>query len=124
MAKAVADRVLDAAWTDVATGNQMIVTSGQPTDRANALALALASVAMTPGLGSGDYTAANGDVSGRKVTMTAKPNVPITASGTADHVCIINSTDLLYVTTATAQALTNGGTVSIPAWKAEIADPT
>ena len=124
MAKTVADAVLDAAHAEQALGNQQIVCAGEPSDRADALVRALAAVAMTPGLGNGDYTVANGDVSGRKVVHTAKSGVSITADGTADHVAIIDATRLLRVTTATPQALTSGGTVSIPAWDAEIEDPT
>jgi hypothetical protein len=71
-----------------------------------------------------DYTVANGDTSGRKITTAAKSGVSVTASGTATHVSLDDGTTLLYVTTCTSQSLTSGNTVNIPAWKVEIADPT
>lgn len=125
MAKSVADRVLDAAWADLATGNLITVCSAEPTTRTEAVTtFALADDPLTTGLGSGDFTAANGDTSGRKCTISAQNNIPIDTTGTATHVAIVNATDLLYVTTCTSQALTSGGTVTIPAWDAEILDPT
>ena len=78
---------------------------------------------MTPDT---DFTKANGDTSGRKVTMAAKSAVSVASSGTATHVVLARTTDstLRYVTTCTSQALVSGNTVDIPAWKIEVADPT
>jgi hypothetical protein len=79
---------------------------------------------MTAGAGNGDYTIADGDTNGRKLTVLQQTAMSITASGTANHIVLDDGTTLLYVTTATAQALTSGGTVTVPAWDIEIADPT
>jgi len=101
----------------------MIACSAQPTSRTEAVTTyALADVAMTVNT---DYTKANGDVSGRKVTVAAKSTVLIDVSGTATHVALVDGTRLLYVTTCTTQALTANGTntVNFPAWDIEIADP-
>jgi hypothetical protein len=70
-----------------------------------------------------DFTLADGDTSGRKMTVAAKNGVPIDANGTGSHVALVDATRLLFVTTCTAQVLTAGGTVDVPAWKEEIADP-
>jgi len=123
MAKFANTLVMDAALAKVATGVSQLVCTSQPTDRATALAAALATASMTVGLGSGDYTAAAGTINGRKVTMTAKTAVSVTTSGTATHVAIIDGSILLYVTTCTSQVLTAGNTVTIPTWKIEISDP-
>jgi hypothetical protein len=125
MAKAANDAVMDAALDVVATATVMVACSAQPTTYAEAVTTyALADVVMA----GGDYTKANGDASGRKVTMGAKSGVLIDVSGTATHVALarVADTTLVYVTTCTAQALTANGsnTVSFPAWKIEIADPT
>jgi hypothetical protein len=122
MAKIVHDDVLDGATSVIKTNaNLMIVCSAQPTTRAEAVTTyALADVAMA----SGDYTQANGDTNGRKVTVAAKTAVTIDTGGTATHVALVDGTRLLYVTTCTSQALTGGGTVDFPAWDIEIADPT
>jgi len=123
MAKWANDSVMDAALAVPATGNTLLVTSSQPADRTAALAAALADVTMTTGAGNGDYTLANGDTSGRKLTVEQQTNIPVDTTGTATHVCIIDGTNLLYVTTCTSQVLTAGNTVTVPAWDIEIADP-
>lgn len=122
MAKIVHDDVLDGAWDVLDQADIQTVCAGQPTTRTEAITtFKLADVAMTPNT---DYTKANGDTSGRKVTIAAKSAVPVDTSGTADHVALCDGTRLLYVTTCTSQVLTSGNTVNIPAWRAEIADPT
>lgn len=110
--------MMDAALDYVAGATTMLVTTSQPADRTAALAAALASVSMA----GGDYTKAD-DTSGRKVTMAQKTGVPVTVTGTATHVCLIDGTTLRYVTTCTSQVLTSGNTVTIPAWKVGVADP-
>ena len=125
MAKWANDNMMDAGLDYVrANCNTMIVCSAQPTTYAEATSTyALADVAMT--INTGDYTLANGDTNGRKITVAAKTGVTIDTSGTATHVALVKSGDstLRYVTTCTSQALTAGGTVDFPAWDIEIADP-
>jgi hypothetical protein len=122
LAKSVHDDVLDGAWDVLDQADIMTVCAGQPTTRTEAITTnKLADVAMTPNT---DYTKANGDTSGRKVTVAAKSAVPVDTSGTADHIALCDGTRLLYVTQCTSQVLTSGNTTNIPAWKAEIADPT
>jgi hypothetical protein len=123
MAKAAPDSTLDALLAEIATATRLVVCSGQPANFAGIAAVALADVTMTAGLGNGDYTAANGDTNGRKVTVAQQSAVPIDASGTANHISLDDGTDLIYVTTCTSQALTSGGTVTVPAWDIEVADP-
>jgi hypothetical protein len=124
MAKFTADAVLDAALAKVATSTRLVVTSAQPANFAGIAAVALADVVMTAGAGNGDYTLADGDVSGRKLTVVAQSGVNVDASGTATHVCLDDGTTLLQVTTCTSQALTSGNTVNIPAYDVEFADVT
>ena len=124
MAKAAPDAMIDASLDYVATATRMIACSAQPTTFTEANAtFALAYVTMA----GGDFTKANGDTSGRKVTMAAKTGVLIDTSGTANHVALVRVADstLIYVTTCTSQALTANGsnTVNFPAWKIEVADP-
>ena len=122
MAKTVHNDVLDAALNIIKNNaTTQLVCSSEPTDRATALAAALATATMA----SGDFTVAD-DTSGRKVTSAVKSGVMIDVSGTANHIAYIDGTRLLYVTTCTSQVLTANGvnTVSLPAWKISIADPT
>jgi hypothetical protein len=123
MGKQAPDATIDAMFDYIDQCNVMHVCSAEPANYAGIAAVSLASVALTPDT---DFTKANGDTSGRKVTVAAKSGVSVTASGTATHIAIARSTDstLRYVTTCTSQALTSGNTVNIPAWKIEVADPT
>lgn len=122
MGKQVHNDVLDGMLNIIKNNaTSQLVCSSAPVDRAAALAAALATVVMT----GTDFTIAD-DTSGRKVTSLAKPGVMIDVSGTANHIAYIDGTRLLYVTTCTSQVLTANGvnTVSLPAWKISIADPT
>lgn len=124
MPKVAPDLVMDAALDYIAAATVMHVCStldATPT-YAEIVAASLANVAVS----GADFTKADGDVSGRKTTVSAKSNVDVTASGTANHVALVTSsgTTVRYVTTCTSQAVTNGNKVNIPAWDIEIADPT
>lgn len=124
MAKFAVDAVLDGSLDVVATATKLVVCSAQPTTYTEANSTyALADVVID----SGDFTKANGDTSGRKVTVGAQSSVLIDTSGTATHVALVitASSTLLYGTTCTSQALTANGsnTVNVPAFDIEIADP-
>lgn len=114
--------VLDAGLNGIAACNVQHFCSSQPATYAGIAAVSLGSVSMTPVT---DYTLANGDVSGRKVTVTAKSGVAVGTTGTATHLVLALTTDstLRLVTTCTSQAVTSGGTVDIPAWKYESQAP-
>ena len=121
MAKVIPDSRLDA-MLDVVEGTEVCVCSAEPTTYTEAhTTYMLAAVAID----SSDYTAANGDTSGRKNTLAAQTGVSITNSGDATHVAITTtgSSRLERVTTCTSQALTAAGTVDIGAHKIELGDP-
>ncbi len=121
MAKWSSDSVLDALLDKVATGTILTVCSAQPTSRSEAVTTyALADVSLS----SGDYTKADGDVSGRKVTIAQQDDIPVDNNGTATHVAVCDGSNLLYVTTCTSQVLTAGNTVTVPNWDIEVADPS
>ncbi len=122
MAKIVHDDFIDGALNILKNNaNLETVCSAQPTTRDEAITTyKLADVATAPG----DFTVANGDTNGRKVTVGAKSAVPIDTSGDATHIALVDATRLLMVTTCTTQTLTAGNTVNIPAFDDEIADPT
>jgi len=123
MAKAAPDATIDSMFDYIDQSTIMHVCSGEPANYAGIAAVSLADVAMTADT---DYTKANGDTNGRKVTVAAKNGVTVDNSGTATHVVLarVADTTLRYVTTCTSQALTAGNTVNIPAWDIEVADPT
>lgn len=74
----------------------------------------------------GDFVKANGDTSGRKVTVGQQADISVHTSGDATHVALVDdgSKLLLLVTTCTTQTLTAGNTVTVPAFDDEIADPS
>ena len=105
MAKWANDSMMDAALSYVDDATLLTVCSAQPTTYAEASATyKLADVVLTAGAGNGDFTLANGDSSGRKLTVAQQSNMDIDSSGTATHValCISGSSTLLYVTTCTS----------------------
>jgi hypothetical protein len=121
MAKSVHDDVLDGAFDVLDQANGQHACSAEPTTRTEAVTTyQLATATMTADT---DYTKANGDTSGRKVTVAAKSGVNVDSNGTATHVALTDATRLLFVTTCTSQGLTAGNTVNFPAWDDEIADP-
>lgn len=124
MAKSAPDIVMDGALDVIASATKQVACSAQPTTYTEANATyALADIVID----GTDFTKANGDTSGRKVTVAAQSGVLIDTSGTATHVALVRTADstLIYVTTCTSQALTANGanTVNFPAWDVEIADP-
>lgn len=121
MAKWSNDSVMDAALDKIATGVTITVTTQQPTTRAEAVTTYKLATRTVTGAA---YTKANGDISGRKVTIAQQENISVDTTGTATHIAISDATNLLYVTTCTSQLLTAGNTITIPAWKAEFADPS
>jgi hypothetical protein len=124
MAKFTHDNVLDAALDKVATATRMVITSAQPANFAGIAAVALADQTMTAGAGNGDYTKADGDTSGRKLTVLAQSGVTVDSSGTANHVCLDDGTTLLHVTTIAGQVVTAGNTINVAAYDVEFADVT
>lgn len=124
MGKSVHNDVLDAALDKIATSTRLVVCSDEPQNFAGIAAVALADVTLTAGDGNGDYTIADGDTSGRKVTIAEQADIEVDTSGTATHIALDDGSTLLYVTTCTSQALTAGNTVTVPAWKIEILDPS
>jgi hypothetical protein len=121
MGKWVSAAVLDGALTVVSGATRMLALAGQPASYAAALSGRLAEAVLAPG----DFSFTPGNVSGRKVDVAAKADVPVTASGTADHVALVDavSETLIYVTTCPAQALVSGGTVNFGPWSIEFGDP-
>lgn len=114
--------VLDAALDKVSTATELHIVSGTPATRATVLSSSLATVAVA----AGDFSKSAGVVDGRRVTVAAKSGVPVTASGTAAHYCLIDGTTLLARTEvdASSPALTQGSTTGIPAVSFEIGAPS
>ena len=125
MAKFTDDSVLDAALAEYATATRQTVTSAQPANFAGIAAVQLGAYTLTAGLGNGDFsTAADGDVSGRKTTVTAQTGNNASASGTGNHVNLDDATTLLGCTTCPNVSLNNGQPFDVAAYDIEFEDVT
>ena len=121
MAKLVDDTVLDGALNIIKNGaTRLIVASGTPTSYATAVANALA----THIIAAADMAVAN-DASGRKLTVAEQAGITIDVGGDPTHICLTDGASvLLYQTTCTGATLVVANTVTVPAWKINIPDPT
>ena len=118
MSKWLHDDVIDAALLEIAdNGDRMHVCTSQPATYAAAVAASLGYVAMTKGDGAGDYVVANGDASGRKLTV-ATQTAAITVQGTGNHIAIVDvtNTKLLAVDTLPDAAVNIGDALAIAAF--------
>lgn len=121
MAKAISDNVFDAAMEFIANNCvrlQIHAATATPTDNTAMVAF----IAVT----SSQLSKANGDTSGRKLTMAAVSSIAVNSTGVASHVVLASSggANLHVITTCTSQSLTQGNSVATPAFDFEITDPT
>lgn len=124
MAKSQNSVVTDALHNYIKNSADTItytLCAAQPTTRTEAVTTnMLASTTLNKAT---ELTLANGDTSGRKMTVSAKNGIAVTNSGTGQHVAICDATNLLMVTTCTSQAVSAGGTCDTGSWKNEVAAP-
>jgi len=141
MGKNVHDNVLDAALNYLKNnGNRLVVLTAEPTGasaytnaqtNADSSGYRLAEATIS----ASDFTGpADGDTSGRKITVNAQSSMSINgvaSTGSATHVAIVqyhassaSSQNVLYTTTCTTQTLTGGNKVNTPAWVVELRDPS
>ena len=125
MGKSMVDAFADAALNYAKNnGVLMTVCNAEPTNYTEASATyKLADVVID----SADFTGPADDAVspyGRKITTTVQTDVPVDTTGAATHVAVCAAAALIWVTTCTSQSLTSGNTVTIPAFKDQIGDPT
>ncbi len=127
MAKVAPDAMLDASLEYVAAGDRVILCSAEPTTYAEATSTYdLATATVTPGDGNGDFTIADGDTSGRKLTVGEQSAVSVDTTGDATHAAVVLTSDttLRYVTETVTTPLASGGQANFGSWKIELADPS
>jgi hypothetical protein len=119
------DTTLDAALDQIALSNVVHVVSAEPANHAGIAALSMGNQSLTAGDGGGDWTIANGDTSGRKITLTAQNSVSITVTDTAVGLAYTDGTTMHYYSPlSSSKAYTNGDTAQIPSYDVlEIQDP-
>jgi len=123
MAKKFDDSVFDAALNLIKNNaTTLVFCSAEPANYAGIAAVALASVT---GLTSGSFTGpADGDTSGRKLTVNAQTGIVPSSDGTIVYAVLHDGSTLIAGTSVTSQAVTTLQTWASPAWDIEIADPT
>lgn len=124
MAKELADAVFDAALAKVATCVTQTLCSSQPANFAGIAAVKLGSYTLTAGLGNGDYTAANGLTSGRRVTIGAQTGNNATASGNGTWIVYDDGVTLLAATSCPSKTVTISEPFDVSAHDLELLDPT
>ncbi len=121
MGKAISDAAFDASLEYIAKNCVRLAITTDESTPAN-LTNMIAYIAVT----SDQLTKANGDSSGRKVTMAAVSSIGVNSTGYARHIvlCTSGGSSLHLITTCTSQALTQGNYVATPAFDFEITDPS
>lgn len=76
-------------------------------------------------LTGGSFAITDGDASGRKVTIAEQADVTIDTTGTAEHICLLDSVNskVLAITTTPSEGVTATNQVSVPAFDIELLDP-
>lgn len=114
----IGNDVFDAALDEIATATTLVICSSEPADYA-------AISGVTLGTATPSFTGpADGDVSGRKITVDAISNGSVSADGTATHYALHDGVVLLTAGSLSAsQAVTNGNTFTLTAFDIEFPDP-
>lgn len=117
--------VYDAALAELATATAVHACSAEPANHAGIAAVSLGSYTITAGAGNGDWTIADGDTSGRKLTLGAQSGNNGTATGAADFLAFTDGTTLLCVIDGDGDTINSGSPWSIAATDVvELRDPT
>lgn len=69
--------------------DRQVVVSADPTNYAGVAAVTLAETAMV----GGDFAISAGDISGRKLTLSAKTGITPSANGTGTHIVLVDDTN-------------------------------
>ena len=127
MAKWANDEVMDAALNYI-KGQADKISCCVTTPTTFTEAVSTYKLAYT-NISGADFTGpTNGDASGRKITVGQKADVPVSTTGSAQHIALVDTSGsgkLLYVTDVSGvQTVTSGNTMTFNTWDIEIADPT
>lgn len=93
----------DLMLDDIAdNGDTLHICVGEPADYADVTNHSKGSVSLTVGDGNGDYVIADGDISGRKLSLTQQSVTP-SADALIDHLVIVDTTNSLIKAINTAK---------------------
>ena len=126
MAPTFHNDAFDAALDKIATCTRVDLCTTEPTNLTEATSTyTVANYTLTAGDGNGDWTVADGDASGRKVTLAAQSGNNGTGTGSADFAAFSDGSTLLAVIAGSGETVNSGSPVTIAetdVW--EIADPS
>jgi hypothetical protein len=123
MSKKIPDAALDGGPDYIQQSNYECLCSQEPTTYTEAfVTYMLAKVALTPVT---DLPIAD-DVNGRKMTVAAKLAVPISNSGSGNHVVLVdtNTSTIRLIDTCILKVVVVDDTIDFPSWKYNFQDPT
>lgn len=123
------DLVFDGALDVIATCVRVDACSTEPTTHTEATAtFTVGNYTLTAGAGGGDWTIANGDTSGRKLTLGAQSGNNATGTGAANFLAFTRtspSSQLIAVIDGDGDTLNSGSPWTIAATDvSEFRDPT
>jgi len=123
MAKKYDNSVFDAALNIIKNGaTSLVFCSAEPANFAGVAAVTLCSSAA---LTAADFTGpADGDVSGRKLTVNAINDLAPSANGTITYAVLVSADTLLTGTSVTSQAVLTTDVWDSPAFAIVFTDPT
>lgn len=118
------DDVYDAALDKLATATAVHACTAEPANHAGIAAVTVGNYTLTAGDGNGDWTIANGDTSGRKITLGAQSGNNATGTGAANFLAFTDGTTLLCVIDGSGDTLNSGSAWTIGAVDVvELRDP-
>jgi hypothetical protein len=124
-APVIFDPVYDAALAKLATCTRVSACTAPPANFAGIAAVSVGNYTLTAGTGNGDWLIADGDTSGRKITLLAQSGNNGTATGAAECLAFDDGTTLLGIIDASGQTINNGSPWTIAQVKVyEFSDPT
>lgn len=118
------DNVYDGALAILDNATAVHVCTAEPANHAGIAAVTVGNYTLTAGTGNGDWLIANGDTSGRKLTLLAQSGNNATGTGAADCLAFTDGTTLLGVIDGDGETLNSGSPFTIAATDVlEIRDP-
>ena len=132
MTKSAVDSLSQAYLNELINlGDQMNVCYQAPTSYTEAVVesgtgFSIGVKTLTLSEGQGTYTSADGDSSGRKVTVAQQTSITMSYDANANHIAIVSTANsaLLIVTSLTSQAVVAGNSATVSAFDLEVRDPT
>lgn len=115
---------IDAALARVALATAVHVCTSEPANHAGIAAVTVGNYTLTAGDGNGDWTIADGDVSGRKLTLGAQTGNNGTGTGAANFLAFTDGTTLHFVSVGDGDTVNTGQPFTIGSYDVwEIEDP-